>query len=291
MHEHLLQLRQIVKNCQHQIYQPEPPVFIAGDIVHRWNEPVELVNFLLNHMPEAYAIPGNHDLPFHNYKDIDKSAYWTLVQAGKIRHMEPNTRVRVTDFPSPTWVRAFPFGSEPEPLTDAIQGHYNIALVHHYVWEEGHAFPGCPQEDHVTHMRERLKGYSAAFFGDNHKGFYSGYKALSKGKDMPIINCGAFIRRKSDDMEYDPSVYLLRLSGRIERHLLNAPDKMEKVKEVEEGGIQKINLKKFMQLVAGMDTESNDFKEYLNRLLKDMGKKHIISRDCQRLIIQILNEV
>ena len=60
------------------------PILVAGDIFNRWNANPELINFLIEELPILHAIPGNHDLPNHSFDEIERSAYWTLVKAGKI---------------------------------------------------------------------------------------------------------------------------------------------------------------------------------------------------------------
>ena len=66
-----------------------PPILCAGDVFDRWNSPPELINFALEYLPpQMYSIPGQHDLPNHNYNEIDRSAYWTLVAANKITNVE-----------------------------------------------------------------------------------------------------------------------------------------------------------------------------------------------------------
>jgi hypothetical protein len=72
-------------------------VICAGDIFDRnrkisdgWDAPAELINFALEELPDGmYAIPGQHDLPNHQYIDIGRSAYWTLVKIGKIKNIAP----------------------------------------------------------------------------------------------------------------------------------------------------------------------------------------------------------
>ena len=44
-------------------------LFYPGDIFHSPEEPVELVNFAIDNLLPGYGIPGQHDLPFHNYGD------------------------------------------------------------------------------------------------------------------------------------------------------------------------------------------------------------------------------
>ena len=44
-----------------------------------------LISFAIRELPSCYAIPGQHDLPNHSYTDIQRSAYWVLVEAGIIK--------------------------------------------------------------------------------------------------------------------------------------------------------------------------------------------------------------
>jgi predicted phosphodiesterase len=60
------------------------PIICAGDIFHTWNAPSELVNHTLSHIPIMGAIPGNHDLPLHNYEDMHRSAFYTLVMTDTV---------------------------------------------------------------------------------------------------------------------------------------------------------------------------------------------------------------
>jgi hypothetical protein len=91
------------------------PILIAGDIFDRWNAPAELINFVIAHMPKyTWAIPGQHDLPHHNYDEITKSAYWTLVEAGCIYNIPPHQPVNTH---TSLRVHGFPWGCKLTPLT------------------------------------------------------------------------------------------------------------------------------------------------------------------------------
>src|SRR3990172_3116798 len=55
------------------------PVLCAGDIFHKWNSPPELINFVMSQADcTKLTIAGQHDLPNHNFREIERSAYWTL---------------------------------------------------------------------------------------------------------------------------------------------------------------------------------------------------------------------
>ena len=58
------------------------PVVIAGDIFDRWNSPPELIRFALDNLPKgAWVIPGQHDLPYHDYGALNRSALGVLIKA------------------------------------------------------------------------------------------------------------------------------------------------------------------------------------------------------------------
>src|ERR1700722_8447281 len=57
----------------------EVPVLAAGDICDYWLSPPEMINRVSKKIKGWYSIPGQHDLPNHQYHDIHRSAYQTLV--------------------------------------------------------------------------------------------------------------------------------------------------------------------------------------------------------------------
>ncbi|GAG04154.1 unnamed protein product, partial [marine sediment metagenome] len=97
-------------------------ILCAGDVFdssgadrRRWNSPPELINFAIDALPEGmYCIPGQHDLPNHNYGEIKRSAYWTLAKAGKLHNLPPGKSMLLRLDGSAT-VTAFPWGYEIEP--------------------------------------------------------------------------------------------------------------------------------------------------------------------------------
>lgn len=212
MTEYLTQLR--VLQLQYAC-----PVFIAGDIFHQSDSPAELINLALRELPErVYAIPGQHDLPLHNYADIKKSAYWTLVEAEKITNLKPGYNP-VECLDEIISVYAFPWNHEIKPPDKDDKTGFKLALVHAYVWEKGNKYRGAPKEQKLfPNVAKKLDGYTVAAFGDNHKGFFF----MAEGEGDPwIINCGAFIKRRMDEIDYEPQVGLLHLKGNITIHKLD----------------------------------------------------------------------
>lgn len=187
----------------------DAPILFAGDMCDRWNAPAEWINWAIRTLPKMYGIPGQHDLPYHRYADIKRSAYWTLVECGTIIDLKPGKMEPISDNLA---VIGFPWGTELKPwvLGQPLTG-FNVALVHHYVWKSKHKYPGAPPESHVAKIRKALKGYRVAVFGDNHLGF------LSTDEKTTILNCGGMMRRKSDEKDYVPKAGLIWTDGSVTR--------------------------------------------------------------------------
>lgn len=183
------------------------PIFCAGDIFDRWNAPAELINFAIKYLPVVWAVPGQHDLANHNLDDIHRSAYWTLKEAGKINHLRSNSSRTATGF---AWEVPL------EPCILPRKKGLNIALVHRYVCQRGADYPGAPKEAYVNRkFWDSLAGFDIIITGDNHKPFEA-----SCGNQR-LFNCGSFMRRRSDQLDYRPSVGIIYNDGTIERHYLD----------------------------------------------------------------------
>lgn len=186
------------------------PIVCAGDIFDNWKAPPELIHFALHTLPDdMLCVPGQHDLPYHSYSDMHKSAYGVLKKAGKIVDMEPGKFYRLGK--SNFCATGFPWGHPVEPNTQCDDMKV-LAVVHAYIWTKKRSFPGAPEDANVLKWGERLRGFDAAVFGDNHKGF------IANCGECSIINCGGFMRRKSDEGGAKPGVGLLHASGAITRH-------------------------------------------------------------------------
>lgn len=203
------------------------PIICAGDVFDKWLSPPELINFAIAHLPIMYAIPGQHDLPNHNYQEIERSAYWTLVRTGNLKPLIPGTTLLPHDSPQLA-ISAFPWGFDIGPTKDPEPTkHVQLAVVHKYIWIKGKSYPDAPATQRLRAYEEQLTGYDAAVFGDNHLSF------LTTCGECNVLNNGGFIRRKSDEIEYEPSIGLLYSDGKIEQCFLNtAKDKFVTKSEV-----------------------------------------------------------
>src|SRR5262245_45393768 len=90
----------------------DAPIFYAGDIFDKSNPSPRLINWAIDHLPRGYAIPGQHDLPFHRLEDIKDSGYWTLCRTTVLTNIQDTITLDLGKI----LVRAFPWGHEIEPF-------------------------------------------------------------------------------------------------------------------------------------------------------------------------------
>lgn len=253
-------LKQLNRLANHALPWPVP-LLMAGDLFDRYNPPPELVNWTIQTMPTVYAVPGQHDLQHHSYRDIRKSAYWTLKEAGKVIHLEPGQPVEILG-KVPLRVHGFPWGFKPAPPEKASGLALEVAVVHRYLWVDGKGHPGAAPNRHLNTLRKRLRGYDAAVFGDNHVPF------SARVGTCRAFNCGGLQRRRSDEVDHRPSVGVLTADGKIKRHYLDVskdlfldePD-LEKTKEY------LLNAHGFIQELSALNDAVLDFREAIRHAL------------------------
>lgn len=185
--------------------QYSAPIVCAGDVFDRWNSPPELINFALANLPPMFAIPGQHDLPWHGLGEVHRSAYETLVRAEVITPLQPDRPRRIA---SGLWALGFPWGVSIQPPPDEERDY--LAVSHQYVWIENCGYTGAPEEAQLLRIVEQLRGYRVAHFGDNHNGFTQHIS----GKNLCVANCGGMIQRRIDERQRKPMVCLLNRTAR-----------------------------------------------------------------------------
>lgn len=268
------------------------PVICAGDVVNKWNCSAELINWALEYLPEMYSIPGQHGLPNHQYDDIHRSAYQTLVKAGKIKNLKPMGVTTVKLMNGKRLVLcAYPPGYEIESIIsgsqdDKDEGDIWIAVVHDYVWIPGHSYPKTPDEKRLKYYPKHKKyfGYDVIVYGDNHKGF-----STTMGR-TPIFNCGTLMRRKSDEIDYKPQVGLLLESGKVVPHYLDTSEDKH-LDAAEMGGKKErerpdLDMAEFMDELGKLGKSALDFKDAMKQFLHS-GKT---SPEAEQIILKAMEK-
>jgi len=243
-------------------------ILCAGDIFHRWNSPPELINFALVNLPPMIAISGQHDQPYHNYDELHKSAFWTLVKAGVVEMVGNKPLIK-----GQLCIYGAHFGQEFPKAHRNNEDLLHVLLAHRYVWMGSSKHPKAKPEEKATCVC--TTGHDLYVLGDNHKGFYS--------KDISAYNCGALMRRRSDEADYLPHVGLLHADGDVEIIYLDTDGESieQDVNESEESS--PTGLKELLTELNGLQDVGLDFEEALKRISQNK------SSQVRSLLLEALN--
>jgi len=286
-------MERVLRELHHSCRKHRAPLIIAGDVFNHWNSPPKLISFAMDMFRRfvwgVYTIPGQHDLPFHNYNNMAESAYYTLCASGFIHNLLP-TRANPLDGDIPINIDekiglcmwAFPWGCDLVPLPQARENIIHLAVVHKYIWTERRGYPGAPAHTHVSKLANSLIGYHAAVFGDNHKGF-----AMQLG-GVSVLNCGGAMRFKSDEEKYKPGYGLLMSDGTlVRRHYSTQADIFSPtVTELEMTDLMP-EFVAFAEKLATLKTRPTDFRGAVDIWLRE----NAISPAGRDVLLGVLEEV
>jgi hypothetical protein len=183
-------------------------------------------------------------------------------------------------------VWGYPWGEEVEGLRElekdeGYEDVMDVALIHSYVWQGRHKYPGAPASSNIKSLREKLIGYDVAVFGDNHDGF------TSSSGDCVVYNCGCLIRRKSDERHYKPAVGLLYEDGKVGRHFLDTSEDRWIDEEDVPTESSPDGLDDFIEELKGLDVVAGlDYRGELLRYIKDHG----VSDSTKRELLDAMGE-
>jgi len=236
------------------------PILCAGDIFDKWKSPPELINFAIERLPKMIAIPGQHDLPMHDVEQIHRSAFGTLVAAGKLNCPENRFALingaRVWTFP---WnARVTPL---PEDYTDERSRILNIAVIHEYRWIDGHGYTGAPAAGRFDRWPRSWKGYDVVVIGDNHSGFVH---TTSHGT---AINCGTMMRRKTDEASYEPTIGLIHANGDVSQWAIDTSEDVIETAPLGDATGTAESIQAFLSQLEVLQTTDLDFADALRQAL------------------------
>jgi len=234
----------------------------AGDVFHHWKPSPFLIRESMKRLPVGMlCIPGQHDLPQHDFSQIGKSGFAVLEQAGIIEKLyvnEPFTRHLI--YPDkkssndiPIMIDLYPFGrSTEENIAKAMEamkdddGIFKIAVIHELVWESKKKDTRqdfLPLSGHVKRVAKRLEKYNLIVCGDNHNYFVVKERQTSKF----IINTGSMMRMTISQAEDEPSVVVFDTANKSYRRVYlpissNLKDTFDFESKMIEDGDEKLSL-------------------------------------------------
>lgn len=279
----------------------DAPILISGDLLHKWNAPPELTNFLIKIFRRAespvYTIVGQHDLPYHDPGQLHKSAYWTLVESEVIEDLG----ARVTHIRRRLVVHAFPYGFNILPCNQPkAGGDIHVALCHQYIWmDKKTAYPHAPQESRVNSnpgLIDQFRGYNAAFFGDNHIPFTFQFlfndviegakKETYRKYACTVVNCGSLVRRNIDQLKHRPAVYLLYANGDVVPQSLNIEGEHFTLEPPTASAALGYQLAGFLESLKGKTKTLGDFPAVVRQWIE----REQPAPEVETLLLEILEE-
>ena len=246
------------------------PVICAGDIFDRWDSPPELINFAIKYLPKMTAIPGQHDLPNHEYDSKHRSAYRTL-ELSNVLWGDSFNRCAF----SGVVIHKFPWGKPVKPMK-GVQSNICVALIHSLIWKKGHTYPDAPETSNIKAWMGRLDGYNVAVFGDNHDGF------IDTSNSCRIMNCGCLIRAKSNERDYKSAVGLIYDDGSIIRKQLDTSEDNWIDPEPKKVDLEVAELKDFLQELHTLGVSKLDFRTAVERYLE----KNKVRESVRKILIE-----
>jgi len=162
---------------------PKPSLYFVERVIRKFNE----------HQVKPYVICGQHDLPDHSLKDINKSGLGVLAAAGVIEliaNLEP------IEIVNEVFLYGVPFGLKPtQPKTHG----FNILMIHELVIEDSPEWFGQRARTALKVLKEYE--YDLILVGDNHKHFSRFYK------DRLLVNHGSVMRKTKTQIEHQPKIF------------------------------------------------------------------------------------
>jgi len=186
------------------------PIVCAGDVFDRWNPPAELVSWAIDHLPEMYAIPGQHDLNGHDYERRMDGAYGALVKAGVIHDLPSEEWFILPDSTEgrpEVFIWANPWGRYAEPtVRPDWEGAITLQVMHKYVYNSKKvAYKDAPVNGLVD---PKITGvFDAVLSGDNHIAWST----------LKWLNPGSLMQLKRDQKDHCPSIGALWSDGTVHR--------------------------------------------------------------------------
>jgi hypothetical protein len=225
-----------------------------------------------------YAIPGQHDLPFHSYDDIEKSAFWTLVKGGIIKPLAAGDMYDIGD------IEVYGCPWEQELCKPSDTNKLKVAVIHSYIWFGRNVHKGADPNSSYNHWLPKLEGFHTAVFGDNHKGFH----VMSEDDGDPwVLNCGTFMRRKADELEYKPKIGLLHKKGNFTVVELDcSEDKFIDIDKALAVVETTLEMTEFIKELSSLKGCALNFVEAIKSFMKELGT----DSEVRQLVLSLLEK-
>ena len=239
-----------------QMSMDNPVVLQAGDVFDNWKQSPYVLTKAIEYLPDAmWCIPGQHDLPQHNMKQIERSAFQTVMASEKCYFLDG---LRIGDIR----MEGFPWGSELKEPRECT--NFNIAVMHISTWMKPYMPDQKPGHakgllDRATHM-----GWDLLVTGDNHETF------VVENEDGVLINPGSLMRMRANQIKHKPCVFTFDTEvGTYEQHFLDIDRAAVTREHVEIEKAHKKRMNAFVESLKNTTEIGLSFEDNMDRFLEE----------------------
>lgn len=169
--------------------------WVLGDLFHQPRAATEAVNMVLVGLKDlrevcpVYILPGNHDLPYHDYGNLEQSSLGIVLKSF------PELRTR--EEPRGLTLAAAPFGLDP------VDPHSDVWATHQLTFENDETKPPMAGGKIAQDLLDEAPGIHVVVTGDYHRGY------VYTGEDgRRVITPGCLNIQAADMVDYKPRVYI-----------------------------------------------------------------------------------
>lgn len=169
--------------------------WVLGDLFHQPRAATEAVNMVLVGLKDlrdvcpVYILPGNHDLPYHDYGNLEQSSLGIVLKSF------PELRTR--EEPRGLTLAAAPFGLDP------VDPHADVWATHQLTFENAATKPPMAGGKIAQDLLDEAPGVHIVVTGDYHRGYvYTG------ADGRRVITPGCLNIQAADLDDYKPHVYI-----------------------------------------------------------------------------------
>lgn len=169
--------------------------WVLGDLFHQPRAATEAVNMVLVGLKDlrevcpVYILPGNHDLPYHDYGNLEQSSLGIVLKSF------PELQTR--EDPSGLTLAAAPFGLDP------VDPHSDVWATHQLTFENDETKPPMAGGKIAQDLLDEAPNVRVVVTGDYHRGYvYTG------ADGRRVITPGCLNIQAADMDDYKPHVYI-----------------------------------------------------------------------------------
>ena len=167
--------------------------WVLGDLFHQPRAATEAVNMVLVGLKDlrevcpVYILPGNHDLPYHDYGNLEQSSLGIVLKSF------PELQTR--EEPSGLMLAAAPFGLDP------VDPHADVWATHQLTFESADTKPPMAGGKIAQDLLDEAPNVHVVVTGDYHRGYvYTG------ADGRRVITPGCLNIQAADMDDYRPRV-------------------------------------------------------------------------------------